>query len=298
MHAHALVFGLLHSLTSSFPFTPQAYFTENSQGAYERALTLAVSFEAAARTSEIGSLDWREVVWDTSLNVVIIQWWQSKTAKVKPVVWLPSNGVPEVDVYLLMGAAAMTGFFNQRVPGLSAEANGGEEARVFKIMSKLTEAEKKVKRDGDGGNEDESGLSKRIASFLNDVSVHSTNPTFRPYASRLLHDVYSGTSLRRGAVAQARAMGLQLDDIASATGHSITLPGGFNSGTVRSGPPTLRELVSHRTFCAFVHTFCPIPHAWAWRAYYLLRGRRVQHPNPNRNYAVTQCPELRRLTGR
>ena len=156
---------------------------------------------------------------------------------------------------------------------------------MFKIMSKLTEAEKKVKRDGDGGNEDESGLSKRIASFLNDVSVHSTNPTFRPYASRLLHDVYSGTSLRRGAVAQARAMGLQLDDIASATGHSITLPGGFNSGTVRSGPPTLRELVSHRTFCAFVHTFCPIPHAWAWRAYYLLRGRRVQHPNPNQNYA-------------
>ena len=42
----------------------------------------------------------------------MINCWQDKTSKYKPVVWLPSNFIPEVDIYFLLGAGAMTNMFN------------------------------------------------------------------------------------------------------------------------------------------------------------------------------------------
>ena len=191
-----------------------------------------MSFQAAGRTSEVGRVDWREVEWDYAYDLVIIQWWQSKTHKAKPVVWLPSNGAPEVDVYFLLGAAAMNDFFNQRVLGLPDAANAGEAAFVFKPMSKLSVAEKKRGSKEEDGDEDDSALCKHIASLLNDVGMHSTSATFKPYAVSLLSGEYSGTSLRRGALRTMRSQGVDRDKCADTTGHSTMVPGGHSGGTV------------------------------------------------------------------
>ena len=190
-----------------------------------------MSFQAAGRTNEVGGLDWREVEWDYAYDLVIIQWWQSKTAKAKPVVWLPSNGIPEVDVYLLLGAAAMNNFFNLTVMGLPEVANAGEAASVFKSMSKLSVVERRRSREEDG-TEDDSALCKQIASMLNDIGMQSTSTTFKAYAVSCLPHLYSGTSLRRGALRTMRSAGVGRDTCADTTGHSTMVPGGHSGGTV------------------------------------------------------------------
>ena len=73
-------------------------------------------------------------------------------------VWLPSNFIPEVDLYLLKAAAAMNGYFNLQLTGLPDEANAGEAAAVFKTMCRQATSDKGRR----GEDEDASSVSKHI----------------------------------------------------------------------------------------------------------------------------------------
>ena len=75
-------------------------------------------------------------------------------------------------------------------------------AAVFKTMCMLATSD----RGRRGEDEDEPSVSKHIGVIINDVSAQSTSQRYKPYAAACLSHVYKGTSMRRGALLQMRAM--------------------------------------------------------------------------------------------
>jgi hypothetical protein len=151
------------------------------------------------------------------------------------VLWLPSNFIPEVDICLLLAMAAMTGFFNLHLPGLSEASNAGEKAHVFKPLSKLVRQGKK-RQDGEecAGDSRESAASQRIGSILQDISSGSTSARYSSFAVPCISPLVTGASLRRGALATMRSARVPRDICADVTGHAVVVPGGTNGGTVHT----------------------------------------------------------------
>ena len=192
---------------------------------------MVADFQAAGRTNELSGVDWREVQWDYAYALAFIRWWQDKSCAFKPVVWLPSNGIPEVDIYLLLAVGAMTNLFNVELLDLPDEANRGESALLFKVLSKLSRGSVD---DGEEGTE-ETGATKQMGQILVDISMASKSPRYRPYAVACMPEDATGTSLRRGGLREMRRRGVPRDICADTTGHSTCIPGGFTAGTVPQG---------------------------------------------------------------
>ena len=103
------------------------------------------------------------------------------------------------------------------------KSGGGAERRDFFGLSSPPLRTSAQRQREKGGSD---------ASLLNDVGLHSTSATFKPYAVSLLFGDYSGTSLRRGALRTMRSQGVDRDKCADTTGHSTMVPGGHSGGTV------------------------------------------------------------------
>ena len=90
----------------------EQYARCGTQTALLRVCTLLSAYAAGGRTNEALVQTWPNLSYNQAHGVITQSFFQSKQGQVKPVVWLPSNGKPRVDILYALGCLASTDYFN------------------------------------------------------------------------------------------------------------------------------------------------------------------------------------------
>ena len=149
--------------------------------------------------------------------------------------WLPSNFIPEVDICLLLAMAAMAGFFNLHLPGLS------ELPMLARRRTFSSPCQNWLGRGRSGRTVRNARVTaarvlplSALAAFSRTYLGGSTSARYSSFAVPCISPLVTGASLRRGALATMRSARVPRDICADVTGHAVVVPGGTNGGTVHT----------------------------------------------------------------
>ena len=81
----------------------------NTNDAAFRKLVLLLNFFSAGRSGEVAGVAWPLISMNYALRLPVVNWYDLKNSKTKPVVLVPDKSCPESDIYLAFSDAAAVG---------------------------------------------------------------------------------------------------------------------------------------------------------------------------------------------
>ena len=175
--------------------------SHNTEDAMYRRFLICLTFLVSGRSGESGTATWNLTTWDHILSNVSFEWSQSKTGKQKGVTMVSDFRSYEMDFYHCLGSFLISNY-GQRSHLLDEDENHW----IFPEIAAL----------------EKNGHSKKLTTFLQDLSPASTSVEYSRSRVRDLPQEVTGNSLRVGAINEASARNVSPYAVIAHGGHDCT----------------------------------------------------------------------------
>ena len=173
----------------------------NTEDAMYRRFLICLTFLVSGRSGESGTATWNLTTWDHILKNMTFDWSQSKTSKQKGVTMISDYENYDMDFYHCLGSFLISNYGQT-----SHLLNEDENHWIFPEIAAL----------------EKNGHSKKLSTFLQDLSPSSTSVEYSRSTVRDLPTEVSGNSLRVVSINEASARNVSPYATIMHGGHDCT----------------------------------------------------------------------------
>lgn len=186
----------------------------NTNDAAFRKLVLLLNFFSAGRSGEVAGVAWPLISMNYALRLPVVNWYDLKNSKTKPVVLVPDKSCPESDIYLAFSDAAAVGQFNRGA--------GSAYTDVKFLFAQFA----------DVGNK---STAAKVSRMLQDMVPGAPGP-YAAFSVPVLNEPggYTSQGIRHGAIEEMEANGVGPSFVTDLSGHAPGSKGGAAQGNAFS----------------------------------------------------------------